>query len=68
MDAVTRTLQRKRGITMFDADKYWKNKAKPCPYAEGNMCFLILEPDDEKCKGCRWFETYKKEKAESEEV
>lgn len=52
---------------MFDADKYWKNKAKPCPYAEGNMCFLILEPDDEKCKGCRWFETYKKAKAESEE-
>ena len=29
---------------MFDADRYWESKEKPCPYAEGNKCFLVVEP------------------------
>ena len=41
---------------MFDAEKYWRSKEKPCPYAEGNRCFLVVEPGDESCKGCRWYE------------
>ena len=40
----------------FDADRYWKNKEIPCPYAEGNRCFLVIEPCVESCKGCRWYE------------
>jgi len=47
----------------FDADKYWKKHEKDCPYAEGNRCFISSEPgeDSPACKGCRWFEAYKKE-------
>ena len=43
-------------VGVFDANKYWKSKEKPCPYAEGNRCFLVQEPSAESCKGCRWFE------------
>ena len=25
----------------FDADTYWRKKEKPCPYAEGNKCFIV---------------------------
>ena len=46
---------------VFDADKYWKRKEKPCPYAEGNRCFLVQEPSVESCKGCEWFERWKGE-------
>ena len=42
----------------FDADTYWRKKEKPCPYAEGNKCFLVAEPNPESCKGCRWCEPY----------
>lgn len=45
----------------FDADAYWRKKEKPCPYAEGNKCFLVAEPNPESCKGCRWFEPYGEE-------
>ena len=46
---------------MFNADDYWKGKEKPCPYAEGNRCFLVSEPGDESCKGCRWYEEREEE-------
>lgn len=51
---------------MFDAKKYWNSKEKQCPYAEGNRCFLVSEPGDESCKGCRWYEWHKKESKEGE--
>ena len=41
---------------MFNADAYWRSKEKPCPYAEGNKCFLVTESNEESCKGCRWYE------------
>ena len=49
---------------MFNADEYWRSKEKPCPYAEVNRCFLVSEPGDESCKGCRWYEEKREEKTE----
>ena len=51
----------------FDAEKYWKRHEKPCPYAEGNRCFLISNPSDENCKGCRWHEWSKEKLKEDAE-
>ena len=43
-------------MSSFNADEYWKRHEKDCPYAEGNRCFIVSEPSDESCKGCRWYE------------
>lgn len=48
-------------MSNFNTDKYWKRHEKDCPYAEGNRCFIVNEPSDESCTGCRWFEDWKKE-------
>ena len=48
----------------FDADRYWKKHEKDCPYAEGNKCFIVHEPSNESCKGCRWYEYSKRGEAE----
>ena len=54
-------------MSYFDADRYWKRHEKDCPYAEGNRCFIVNDPSDESCKGCRWYEDWKKEKDNDEE-
>ncbi len=52
---------------VLEEDKYWRNKEKPCPYADGNRCFLVLEPNSESCKGCRWYESAEKHHEEESE-
>lgn len=40
----------------FNSVEYWRRKEIPCPYAEGNRCFLTSKPGKENCGGCRWYE------------
>ena len=54
-------------MSLYSND-YWKCHEKPCPYAEGNRCFIAAEPSDDSCKGCKWYEWHEHHKTESEKI